>query len=70
MFVQFIKFTPGNKSINFLFLISLFALRRIDCLYMGKSGPKETSYENNTVSKGKEMEAWRRAEANRIKTSG
>ena len=48
MFVQFIKFTLGNESINFLFLISLVALRRIDSLYMGKCGTKETSY--NEVS--------------------
>ena len=70
MFVQFIKFAPGNESLNFLFLISLVALRRIDSLYMGKCGTKETIYENNTVSKGKEMEAWRRAEANGMKRSG
>ena len=70
MFFQFIKFTPGNESLNFLFLISLVALRRIDSLYMGKCGTKETIYENNTVSKEKEMEAWRRAVANGMKRSG
>ena len=48
MFVQFIKFTLGNESISFLFLISLVALRRIDSLYTGKCGTKETSY--NEVS--------------------
>ena len=37
---------------------------------MGKCGTKETIYENNTVSKEKEMEAWRTAEANGMKRSG